>query len=100
MQNADLAEQTQWLADLLSKQQAMFGRFGAFGGTVPGGKASPGGMTQLMAPWLEAVKSFLRLQSSNEKASHPRSLSVTHLAYQWIGFFYIPNFFILRFCAY
>ena len=63
--SGNLAEQTQWLSDLLSKQQAMFGSFGLFGGAVPGmGESAPQGdaATQMMAPWLEMAKSLAALQ--------------------------------------
>ena len=67
--SVNVGEESQWLADLLSQQQAMFGSFGAFGGTVPGGAdtASPqaGGVQQMMAPWLEAAKSFTDWQQQS-----------------------------------
>ena len=69
--SADLSEQTQWLSDLLAKQQqAMFENFGAFGGLAPGaGQQAPqdGGAAQFMAPWLEAVKSFTDWQQQSLK---------------------------------
>ncbi len=57
----NLGNQTQWLTDLMSKQQAMFGSFGAFGGTVPSGEGPAplsGPAAELLAPWLEAAKTF------------------------------------------
>ena len=38
----DLPEQMQWLTDLLSKQQAMFGSFGAFGVLASVDESAPG----------------------------------------------------------
>ena len=61
----NLGDQTQWLTDLMSKQQAMFGSFGAFGGTVPSGEGPAplsGPAAQLLAPWLEAAKTFSNWQ--------------------------------------
>jgi len=57
------AASTQWLSDLLSAQQAMFGSFGVFGGTTPAPEGGPAAAAsaaaqQVTAPWMEAAKSF------------------------------------------
>jgi polyhydroxyalkanoate synthase len=65
---SSLPEQTQWLTDLVNKQQAMFGSFGAFGGTVPSPDATAASgdpAQQMMAPWLEAAKSFTAWQQQS-----------------------------------
>ena len=66
-----LGNQTQWLTDLMSKQQALFGSFGSFGtfgGATPSADAAPpasAAAQQMMAPWLEAAKSFAAWQQQS-----------------------------------
>ena len=65
---SNIPDQTQWLSDLLkSQQQTLFGAFGAFGGQPPGAgdAGTQAGAAAMMAPWLEAAKSFTAWQQQS-----------------------------------
>ena len=64
------AGSTQWLSDLIGQQQALFGAFGSsFGAPAAndGSGVSPvaAAAQQMMAPWLEAAKSFAAWQQQS-----------------------------------
>ena len=56
------SDQTQWLSDLLNAQQSMLG---AFGTAPPAGASPQDAAAAMMAPWLEAAKSFTDWQQQS-----------------------------------